>query len=349
MTRSYSLVELAAIVEGTLQGVDDGRRISGVNDLSEAGAHEATWAGNPKYLAQLDQSRAGVVLVAQRVDTPPVPCIVCPRLEQSIASLLAAFAPPAPLPPMGIHPTAVIHASAVIGPGARIGPHVVIEANVRIGHNAALFAGVYIGQSVTIDDDCTLWPNVVIREHCVLGSRVTIHANSVIGKDGFGFYFDGRAHRRVPHIGAVRIEDDVEIGACSCVDRSKFGFTVIGRGTKIDNLVQVAHNVRIGEYCILAGQTAFAGSVRTGRYCVFGGRAGSTDNITIGDGARIALASVATKDIPAGVTVSGNPAQEHAKELRMQAALRRLPGMMDRLKALVVRVEQLEASAHHKP
>ncbi len=349
MNRAYGLTELATLVEGTLHGHDDGRTISGVNDLAEAAGHEASWLSNPKYLPVLGETKAGVVLASANPVSASVPLIHCKKLDHSIARLLETFAPLPSFPEPGVHSTAVVHSTATIGKGARIGPHAVIEAASRIGQNATIMAGAFIGQGVSIGDDCIIWPHVVIRERCIIGHRVHIHANSVIGKDGFGFYFDGKAHQRIPHIGAVRIEDDVEIGSCACVDRSKFGFTVIGKGTKIDNHVQVAHNVRIGEHCILAGHTGIAGSTRIGPYCVFGGRAGASDNLDVGRGARVALHSMATKDIPAGMTVSGYPAQDHRKELRAQASYRKLPEIIEQLKGLIARVEQLEASTHHQP
>ena len=175
-------------------------------------------------------------------------------------------------------------------------------------------------------------------------------ANAVIGADGLGFYFEDGQHHKVPHIGGVMIEDDVEIGACTCVDRSKFGYTIVGKGCKIDNLVQIAHNVRVGEHCVMAAHTGISGSVRIGRNCLFGGRAAALDNLSIGEGARLAGGlAVATKDIPAGLTVSGFPARNHREQLRDQANVRRLPVVMNQLKDLIARVEQLEASVHHQP
>jgi UDP-3-O-[3-hydroxymyristoyl] glucosamine N-acyltransferase len=199
-----------------------------------------------------------------------------------------------------------------------------------------------------VGDDCLIWPNVVIRDGCVVGNRVVIHPGAVIGADGFGFYFDGGRHNKIPHIGGVIIEDDVEVGACTCIDRSKFGNTVIGRGTKIDNLVQVAHNARVGEHCVFAAHAGISGSTRIGNYCIFGGRAAATDNITLGDGVRLAGGlAVADKDLPPGITASGFPAQDHRQELRERAQVRRLPELARQLKELMARVKRLEESADH--
>jgi UDP-3-O-[3-hydroxymyristoyl] glucosamine N-acyltransferase len=348
MSRTYTVGQLADVVGGTVRGDPNGV-IRGVADVSEAGSDQATWVSREGYAEKLAGSRAGVVLVPADFSDTPMPAILCAKIEPSVAKLLGAFATPISKPDPGIHPTAVVHASARIGPSPAIGPHVVIDADVRIGASCVIHAGVFIGRGTAIGDNCLLWPNVVIRDGCAVGHRVIIHPNSVIGADGFGYYFDGGRHNKVPHIGGVILEDDVEIGACTCVDRSKFGYTVVGAGTKIDNQVQVAHNVRIGRHCVLAGQTGIAGSSRIGDYCVLGGRAGVLDNVTVGDRATIAAIATADKDVPAGMTVSGFPARDHREELRERALVRRLPKLAEQLKDLIHRVEQLEASTHHHP
>jgi len=348
MTPTFSLAELAERIGGVLRG--DGRAIvTGVADVGEAGSADITWITNPKYVEKLATSRAAAVLVPTDFGPTPMPAILCPRVDRSVAKLLAAFAPAIAKPETGIHPTAVVHHSARVAADASVGPRVVVEDGASIGPRSILRAGVYVGSQTIIGEDCLLWPGVVIRERCTVGNRVIIHPNAVIGSDGLGFYFDGGRHEKIPHIGGVIIGDDAEIGACVCIDRAKFGNTLVGQGSKIDNFVQIAHNVRLGEHCVLASHTGLAGSVRTGRYCVFGGRAGALDNVTIGDGARIAANSMTAKDVPAGQTVSGFPAQEHRKELRVQASLRRLPEVAAQLRELLARVERLEASKHDHP
>lgn len=348
MSLSYTIEQLADMVGGNVRGHKN-VKLTGVADVSDATDHQITWISSAKYAAALKESHAGVVLVDADFGPTPMPAILCERVDRSVAKLLGAFAANPTRPEPGVHTTAVVHESARIGDGAAIGPCAVIAADVSIGAPSVIHAGVYVGAGTTVGDDCVFWPNVVIRDGCVIGHRVTIHPGAVIGADGLGYYFDEGSHHKIPHIGGVRLEDDVEIGACACIDRAKFGYTTIGRGTKIDNLVQIAHNVRVGEHCVIAGQCGISGSVRIGDFCVFGGRAGAVDNVAVGDGARLAGGhTIATKDIPPGVTVSGFPARDHRQEMRQQALVRRLPALADLVKDLTARVNQLESSADHQ-
>jgi UDP-3-O-[3-hydroxymyristoyl] glucosamine N-acyltransferase len=348
MSHTYTVSQLADLVGGTLRG-DGSALIAGVAEVSEAGPNEATWVSRSKYEAAIQSGRAGVVLVPSDFPATPMPAILCEHIDRGVAALLGAFAKPVSRPDPGIHPTAIVHSSARIGESPAVGPHVVVDAEVVVGARCIIHAGVFIGRKSVIGDECEIWPHVVIRDGCTIGQRVIIHPNAVIGADGFGYYFDQGRHNKVPHGGGVFIGDDVEIGACSCVDRSKFGNTVIGRGTKIDNFVQIAHNCRIGEHCVFVSHSCFAGSVRTGDGCVFGARSGVLDNIVIGRGVTVAGITTATKNIADGQTVLGFPAQDIRVELRERAALRRLPELLDRIKGLIERVERLEASAHHNP
>lgn len=348
MDLSYTTDELARRVEGSLRGAAN-VVIRGVAEVREATPEQATWVSNPKYAKLLAESKAGVVLVPADYGPTPMPAILCPHVERSVALLLEAFAPELPRPALGVHPSAVVDERAKIGANAAIGPGVVIEANAQLGANCAIHAGVYLGQGTILGDDCVIWPNAVVRDGCTLGHRVVIHSNAVIGADGLGFYFHEGRHCKIPHTGGVILGDDVEVGACACIDRSKFGNTVIGEGTKIDNLVQLAHNVRVGNHCVFAAHTGVGGSTRIGDYCLFGGQAAVIDNVSVGAGARLtAGATLVTKDIPAGMTVSGCPAGEHLAQLREQAALRRLPALLEELKELKERVQRLETSADDK-
>ncbi len=348
MSSSYTLAEIAERVDGVVCG-DAAKRVSGVADLLEAGRTDIAWVSKPEYAKRIAETHAGAVLIPANFGPTPVPAIECRQLDRSIALLLQMFAPPVSAPPIGVHSSAVIDASAKLGDRVTIGPFVQIQADARIGDGTILHSGVFVGRGTTVGRECVLWPHVVIRDGCVVGDRVVLHSNAVVGADGFGFYFDQGRHNKVPHIGGVVIEDDVEVGACSCIDRAKFGFTVVGRGTKIDNLCQIGHNVRVGEHCVLAGQSGYGGSVRIGDHCVFAGRAGIVDNVTLGRGARVSVASIVYGDVPPGATVSGYPAHEHQRFLREQALVRRLPELAKELRDLRARVKHLEAAADHPP
>ncbi|RJP33387.1 MAG: UDP-3-O-(3-hydroxymyristoyl)glucosamine N-acyltransferase [Phycisphaerales bacterium] len=343
MTPEISLTDLTARVGGTLRGRGD-VVIRGVADVSEAGPDELAFISNPAFTRRLPGSKAGAALVPADFGPTPMPAVLCRRVDRALAAVLAYFAPPEYQPPPGVHATAVVSDAALIGEGCAIGAHVVIGPRSRLGPGCTLFPGVYVGAEVVLGSQCRIGANAVVADRCELGDRVVLHPGAVIGGDGFGFYFDEGRHNRVPHVGRVILEDDVEVGSCSCVDRAKFGATRVGKGTKIDNLVQVAHNVRLGSHCLLAGQTALAGSSRAGDYCVFGGRSATTDGVRVGDGAVIAACSVAARDIPAGQTVLGFPAQDIHEEKRERASLRRLPKFFEKIRQLTARIEQLEAA-----
>jgi len=346
MKREYSLSELAAIVGGEVRG-DGAVRVRGVADVNEASEGDVTWVTNPKYIAKLKESRASAALVGPDFGDTPMPAIICPQIDRSVAMLFGAFAPPPVLPARGIHPSAVVHETARLGQDCAVGPGAVIDRDAVLGDRCVLHANAFIGAETQVGDECVFWPGAVVRERCGLGSRVKIYPNAVIGADGFGYYFHEGGHRHVPHIGGVILEDDVEVGACACVDRAKFGNTVIGQGTKIDNLVQVGHNVRTGKHCLFAGQSGISGSVRLEDYVVFGGQVGVADNITLGRGMQAAIGSMITRSIEAGTVVSGMPAWNHRQELRVQALTRRLPALVEQIKDLTARVQQLETSADH--
>ena len=211
-----------------------------------------------------------------------------------------------------------------------------------------MHAGAHVLDGARVGDDCTLWPGAVVREHCIVGNRVVLQPNSVVGSDGFGFAFDleadgsGPMHRKVPQAGIARIEDDVELGACSCVDRATLGETVIGRGTKIDNLVQIGHNVRVGPLCLIVAQVGISGSTELGQGVILAGQAGIVGHLRIGDGARVGAQSGVAHDIADGDTVSGSPARPHREWLRLSAALPRVPELLREIRKLQQRVEQLE-------
>jgi len=312
--------------------------IAGVNSLEAAGPRDISFLGSDRFLKQFSQTNAAAVLVQRKVAIPPnssTPVLMVDDADLALAKVLELFAPPVPTPVAGIAASATIDASAVIAEGVHIGPNVVVGRNSRIGRNTVIFPGAVIADDVVIGDDCVIHANVVIRERVTIGSRVIINAGTILGTDGFGYRWDGRKHAKIPQIGTVVIEDDVELGSCVCVDRAKYGATRIGQGTKVDNLVQIAHNVEVGAHCAIAGQSGIAGSTTLGAGVVMGGASSLRDHITVGAGAMIAARSGVIDNIEPKSVVSGMPALPHRQLLREQAALRRLP-------ELVVQARQMQ-------
>jgi UDP-3-O-[3-hydroxymyristoyl] glucosamine N-acyltransferase len=341
-----TLSDIAAAV-GVPPPAGAGRVVTGIASLADAGPADVTMVTSESFIRQLAKSQAVAVIAHRRLKLPTTSKVIFPTddPEAAVSAVLELFAPPVQRPPSGIDPLVRVSPSAQIGAGAAIGPLVVIGDRVQIGARVALHPGVIVGDDVAIGDDCVIYPHVVLRERVTLGNRVIIHAGSVIGSDGFGYRWNGTGHAKVPQIGTVVIEDDVEIGSCVCVDRAKFGATRIGAGTKIDNLVQIAHNVTIGNHGIIVAQTGIAGSAKLGTGVVLGGQTAVRDHVAIGDGAIAAARTAIAKDVPAGMTVSGMPALPHRQSLREQAALRLLPALRDEVRKLQDRVEQLSEMA----
>jgi UDP-3-O-[3-hydroxymyristoyl] glucosamine N-acyltransferase len=338
-----TLADIARVLQQPAP-VDASGVVTGVASLIDAGPGEVSMITSDRYLKQFARTRALAVISQRKVKLPSSSkaIFVVDDVEEAVATVLTLFAPPVQRPALGIDPSAKVCSSARFGIDCCVGPHVVIGQRTILGARVALHAGVVIGDDVTLGDDCDLYPNVVVRERVSIGRRVAIHAGSVIGSDGFGYNWDGQKHAKVPQIGTVVIEDDVEIGSCVCIDRAKFGATRIGQGTKIDNLVQVGHNVQIGPHSIIVGQTGIAGSARLGTGVVLGGQTAVRDHITIGDGAVVAARSAIANSIPAKTTVSGMPALPHRQTLREQAALRHLPELRVELRKLQEEIAQLK-------
>jgi UDP-3-O-[3-hydroxymyristoyl] glucosamine N-acyltransferase len=344
VSRVLKLSELAELVGGQVRGIDS-VLIRGVSGVSEAGPDQITWVGHDKYAKKLADSKAGAVVVSPDVGPTPMPAIVVDQPGRAIIKVLTAFAPPQCAPPAGVDSSACVDRTACLGEDVAIGPNVVVGPRCRIGDGTVVHANVSIGAETEVGSDCLFWPGVVVRERCRVGDRVILHPNVTIGSDGYGYeLLDGR-FEKIPQIGTVVIEDDVEIGAGSCVDRAKFGETIIGRGTKIDNLVQVAHNVHIGPHCIIVAQVAIGGSARLGAYVMLAGKVGVRDHVRLGDRVRATVSCCIFKDIPAGATVSGIPAVDNRQYLREQAMVRRLPRMAEQLRELSQRVARLEQAA----
>jgi UDP-3-O-[3-hydroxymyristoyl] glucosamine N-acyltransferase len=338
-----TVAELAKRLEAGLIGDDTGI-IRSVGPVGSADRHTLTFLASDRYLAELKKSCAGAVIVDKAVNGLTIPQLVVKNVNAALIESLKIFAPKLEAPVAGIDPTAKLAPQVKIGKNVSIGPLVVIENGVGIGDDTVIRAGCKIGQNTKIGNNCRLDCNVVIYHNCTLGNNVIIQANSTIGSIGFGYAFIDGAHRLIPHNGVVVIEDFVEIGANCCVDRAKFGETRIGAGTKIDNLVQIAHNVIIGKCCLIAGQAGISGSVKMGDGVVLAGQSGISDNIEIGDGAIVGARGCVLKSIGPGAQVLGYPAIEHKEALRVWAGTQRLPKLMEQMKELSARINKLEAS-----
>ncbi|MHC4695305.1 MAG: UDP-3-O-(3-hydroxymyristoyl)glucosamine N-acyltransferase [Planctomycetota bacterium] len=341
---SITAEELAERVGGRLEG-DGTRVLREVATLEKAGPDTISWVGTVDFLAKIAESRAGVVLVPRDCEVPSVRNIIRvadPDVAMCVA--LECLAPPTDAIERGVHTTAVVSPDADVE-GAAVGANVYVGSGAVVGNGTQLFPGVFVGTGVHIGSDCVLWPNVVIRERVTIGDRVVIHPNATIGADGYGYLQREGKHRKIPQIGTVVIEDDVEIGAGSTIDRARSGVTRIGRGTKIDNLVQIGHNVDIGEDCIIVAMCAVGGSSSLGHHVVMGGQVGVTDHVHIGNGVQIAGKSSIMHDIPDGRTIRGIPGTENHRFLRERASLRKLPEWIKRFRTLARRVEQLEERA----
>jgi len=344
--KSYSIEEIAGIIGGTLIGKNtSGEKITGVSGIKEASKGEITFLANPRYEGYLSSSEASAVIVGKDYDAD-VPMIKVDNPYLAFLKVLNLFAVSAvERYPRGIHSTAVIDESARIGKDVSVGAYAVIGPGVRVGDGSTIMPHVCICENASIGDNCLIYPNVTIREGCQIGNNVILHSGAVIGSDGFGYARDGEVYRKIPQIGIVKIEDDVEIGANSTIDRATTGITVIKRGVKIDNLVQIAHNVVIGENSVIAAQVGISGSTELGKNVVLAGQAGLVGHIKIGDRAMVGAQGGVTKSIPADTKVSGYPAREHSHAKKIYAATARLPELIKEFKELKNRIERLESDS----
>lgn len=329
---SRTVAEIAAQLKGAVEG-DESARITGIAGIRDAQPGDLTFVSNPKYAADVAATRATAILVPEGWDRP-APCIIIrvANADAAFAQSVEWFTPPPYRPGPGIHPTAVIAPDARIGADVHIGPHAVIESGARIGNRAIIQAGAYVGPGAVIGDDTRLYPLSSVRERCEIGCRTILHNGCVIGSDGFGYTVDAQGVRtKIPQVGIVTVGDDVEIGANSTVDRARFGKTIIGKGTKIDNLVQIGHNVVIGEHAVLCGQVGIAGSTSVGSRVMLAGQVGLAGHIHIGEGAVIGAQSGVSNSVPAGAFVLGSPAWPAEHTARVFAVMHRLPELKKRL------------------
>lgn len=328
------VAELAGLLGGTFAG-DGAREIRGVASLGNAGPEDLAFAEGERTLAQAAKSRAGGILIPPGVTVEGHTTISVPHPKLAMIRAAEALYP-APHPTPGIHPTAVIAPGARLAPDVTVGPHVVIEGDVSVGAGTVVGAGAFLGEGSQVGARCVFYPRVTVYPGAKIGDRVILHSGVVIGSDGFGYVFAEGRHHKFPQIGQVIIEDDVEIGSNSTVDRGSLGVTVVGQGTKIDNLVQIAHNVRIGRHCVIAAQTGISGSCEIGDYVVMGGQVGLGDHARVeeravlGGGAGILPGKIVRK----GETVWGRPARPLAEFKRMYAHLAHLPSLARKVKEI---------------
>lgn len=343
MAKSYSLAELAEKTSASLVG-DSDFSITGVNTLEEAISQDASFLANPRYSEAMKQSAAGVICVDSH--TPLIEgknFLVAEnpsRAFQTIVELLLFSSSASGF--TGIHPTAVIHESAQIAPNVVIGPYAVIDCNVRIGEATHIGPHVCIGHDVEIGSHCTFHPSSIVREKCRLGNRVILQPGAVIGSCGFGYILDARgSYQKLEQFGIVILEDDVEIGANTTIDRSRFKATLIRRGTKIDNLCQIAHNVEIGEHNAIAAQTGIAGSAKTGKYVMLGGQVGIVGHVVLDDQVMIATRGGVSKSLKMG-KYRGSPAIPIQEYHRQEVHVRKLEEYVERIKELEKKIAPLE-------
>jgi len=332
----FTVQELAALVGGQFVSAADGKKtIVGAAAVADAGEGHVTFIGSAKYLAQLKTSRATAALVS--LDFSETISAVAIRVENpslAFAQLLEKFAPePIRFAP-GVHPTAIIGRGVELGENVSIQPYVVIEDGARIGANSLLGAHTYIGHEASLGADCQLAARVTVGARSVLGSRVIIHSGAVLGSDGFGFELADGRHVKIPQTGIVQIDDDVEIGANVTIDRARFGRTWIQEGTKIDNLVQIAHNVVIGRHCLIVSQAGISGSTRLGNYVTLAGQVGVVGHIEIGDQTIVAAQSGVSKSLGPKQVVFGYPAMPLRESKEQLARIGRLPKLYERVKQL---------------
>ncbi|CAM2007284.1 UDP-3-O-(3-hydroxymyristoyl)glucosamine N-acyltransferase [Acanthopleuribacter pedis] len=315
--------------------------VQSVRPLDRAGRNDLSFLNNKKYRGQAKTTAAGAVLTQTPVDGSHAIQLVCAEPYAVMARILADFHPE-PEYPAGIHPRAVVEPGATVDPEASVGPLCHVAAGARIGKGSVLVSNVHVGRDTVVGDHCRLHPGVVLYHGVTLGDRVRIHAQSVIGGDGYGYAQTGGIHLKVPQIGGVVVGDDVEIGSNVSIDRGSLDDTRIGSGTKIDNLVQIAHGVDIGEHCLIVSQTGISGSSKLGKYTVLAGKVGVNGHVTLGDQVMVMGASVVTKDLKGPGKYAGNPAIPHMTYQRQKAHIRRFAELEKRVRQLESTLEEKE-------
>jgi UDP-3-O-[3-hydroxymyristoyl] glucosamine N-acyltransferase len=335
-----SLAKIAEQVKGDLLG-DPNQCICGVAPFESATGKDITFATDTKFLKAINKTDAGAVIVPRNFQTSAKNLVQVDNPQVAFAKIVTLFHPPL-RPETGISPKAFIGDHFVGGQDLAIAPFAVIQKNVHIGDRVTIHPNVVIGDNVVIGNDVEIYPNVTILERCKIGSRVKIHAGSVIGSDGFGFAPEGKSYYKIPQVGIVQIDDDVEIGAGNTIDRATFGRTWIKKGVKTDNLVHIAHNVTVGENTILVAQVGISGSVTIGEHAILAGQVGVSGHLTIGDNVMIGAQSGISKSIPSGEVMSGSPEMPHRIWLKVQRILPRLPELKKKLTEIEKQLIKIE-------
>lgn len=334
-----TLGEIAALVNGRVAG-NDAIEICGLDNIEDAGPGDLTFAVEP-HIEEAKMAKAAAVMLPEGVEDFPLPAIYVEDPRASFAILLEVFAPKLEFP-QGVSPKAHIGEDVKLGEDVVILPFAVVDDHTVIGDRVIVYPHAYIGQYVEIGEDSVIYSNVTVRERCRVGKRCIIHSSAVIGSDGFGFTTKDGVHTKVPQVGNVILEDDVEIGAHDGIDRAAMGSTIIGKGTKIDNLVHVGHNCKLGPGCLIVAQTGISGSTTVGHHVTFGGQVGTVGHIHIGANSVYAARSGITNNMPDGFFGAGFPAQPHGEWLRIQANMKQLPELRKKIRQLEKKLEEYE-------
>lgn len=342
-----TLKEIAEFVGGDCLG-NPNIVITGISGIKEAREGDITFLANDKYLPCVEDTLASAIIVSRNVKITSKPVIQTDDPSLAFAKIASLIFNNEAKHFEGIHPTAILGKNVKLGENIALGPYVVIGEKAELGDNTVIYPNCFIGSSVKIGKDSLIYSNVSIRENVLIGNRVIIHSGTVVGSDGFGFATVKGAHHKIPQIGIVVIEDDVEIGANVTIDRARFDKTIIGRGTKIDNLVQIAHNVVIGQNSIIVAQAGISGSTVIGNNVTIAGQAGLVGHITVGDGAILAAQAGITKSVPANSFVSGYPAKPHHEALRVNACVQNLPKLYETVKELKKKIVELQEKLEGK-
>ncbi|UCD37089.1 MAG: UDP-3-O-(3-hydroxymyristoyl)glucosamine N-acyltransferase [Fidelibacterota bacterium] len=339
-----TLAQIAEVIHGEVEG-DGSMEITHACEVTSGTPGGITFLADPKYSRELESSPASAVILKDTFEAFGKAAIRVANPARAFADTLAFLHPEIPAKP-GVHPTALVGENVRLGREVSIGPYAVIGDEVVVGGGTVIGVGVYIGRGTSLGSRNRLYPNVVVYEGMSLGEEIIIHSGSIIGSDGYGYLTDGDIHHKIPQVGRVVIGDRVEIGANTAIDRGTIGDTVIGEGTKIDNLVHIAHNVKIGRGCLFAGEVGIAGSVTIGDFVTLAGQVGVADHLTVGDRVVVAAKSAVMQSIPSGQFYAGIPAVEHPRWLRQHGAIKQLPELVRRLRELEARVARHETETH---